>query len=188
LFDGFLDPDSRGGEGEMVGDKAVQKRVFPELRRSDKGVLSRMLGILFLLIGSGVVVWNVMLAVSERNVGRLLYALIGLFFIYGGTWAIGVDLREWLFALLHRRAWRRLQVSAEAEIVDRKAKKHQDSYGNVHYTYWVTFRFASTEGPVTLEGRVDKPQYDRLQRADTVMVRYALENPCIALLEGEWED
>jgi hypothetical protein len=172
----------------MMGDKAVQKRVYPELRRSDKGVLTRLLGILLLLIGFGMVIWNVVLAVSEHNLGRLLYALLGLFFVYGGALAIGVDLREWLFALLHRRAWRRLQVSAEAEIVDRKAKRHEDSYGNVHYTYWVTFRFASTEGPVTLEARVDKSQYDRLEGAEMVMVRYALENPRVALLEGEWED
>ena len=172
----------------MRGDKAIQKRIYPELRRRDRGVLARLLGILSLLVGLGVVVWYVVLAVSEHNLGRLLYALIGLFFVYGGALAFGVDLREWLFALLHRRAWRRLQVSAEAEILDRKAKRHQDSYGNVHYTYWVTFRFASAGGPVTLEGQVHKPQYDRLEGADTVMVRYALENPRVALLEGEWQD
>lgn len=172
----------------MMRDDPVQKRIYPELRRRDRGVLVRLLGILVCLIGSGVVVWNVMLAVSERDLGRLLYVLIGLFFIYGAIWAMGVDLREWLFALLLRRTWRRLQVSAEAEVLDRKTKRHQDSYGNVHYTYWVTFRFATTDGPVTLEGRVYKPQYDRLEGTETVMVRYALENPRVALLEGEWED
>jgi hypothetical protein len=169
----------------MINDKAIQKRIYPELRRSDRGVLVRMIGILFLLIGFGVVVWNVVLAVSERNSGRLLYALIGLLFIYGGIWALGVDLREWLGALLHRRTWRRLQVSAEAEILDCDTKRHTDSYGQVHYTYWVTFQFASTDGPVTLKAQVYKPQYERLKEAETVPVRYALENPRIALLEGE---
>ena len=170
----------------MIDDKAIQKRIYPELRRRDRGVLVRIIGIPFLLIGFGVVVWNVVLAVSERNSGRLLYALIGLLFIYGGLWALGVDLREWLFALLHRRAWRRLQVSAEADILARDTKRHTDSYGQVHYTYWVTCRFASTDGPVTLKAQVYKPQYERLKEAETVPVRYALENPRIALLEGEY--
>ena len=169
----------------MIDGKAVQKRIYPELRRRDRGVLYRIVGIPFFLIGFGVLAWNVVLAVSERNPGRLLYALIGLLFIYGGIWALGVDLREWLGALLHRRAWRRLQVSAEAEILACDTKKHTDSYGQVHYTYWVTFRFATTDGPVTLRAQVYKPQYEKLKEAETVDVRYALENPRIALLEGE---
>lgn len=172
----------------MIDDKAIQKRIYPELRRRDRGVLYRVIGILSFLIGFGVLAWNVLLAVTERDSGRLLYALIGLLIIYGGIWAYGVDLREWVSALLNRRAWRRLQVSAEAEILACDTKRHTDSYGNVHYTYWVTFRFASTDGPVTLRAQVYKPQYESLKEAETVTVRYALENPRIALLEGEGED
>lgn len=169
----------------MTKDGAIQKRIYPELRRKNTGVLSRVIGFPVFLIGFGVLVWNVVLAVSERNPRRLLFALIGLAFAYGGLQAVGVDPREWIVALLHRRAWRRLQVSAEAEILDRDTKKHTDSYGNVHYTYWVTFRFPSTDGPVTLKAQVYKPQYERLKEVETVPVRYALENPRIALLEGE---
>jgi hypothetical protein len=169
----------------MIDDKAIQKRIFPELRRRDRGVLYRVIGILSFLIGFGVLAWNVLLAVTGRDSGRLLYALIGLLIIYGGIWAYGVDLREWLVALLHRRAWRRLQVSAEAEILDCETKRRTDSYGHVYYTYWVIFQFASTDGPVTLRAQVYKSQYERLKEAETVTVRYALENPRIALLEGE---
>ncbi len=169
----------------MIDDKAIQKRIYPELRIRETGVFSRVLGILFFLIGLGVLVWNVVLAVSERSPLRLLFALIGLAFAYAGLQAFGVDPREWIVALLHRRAWRRLQVSAEAEILARDTKKHTDSYGNVHYTYWVTFRFPSTDGPVTLKAQVHKPQYEILKKVETVPVRYALENPRIAVLEGE---
>ena len=55
----------------------------------------------------------------------------------------------------------------------------------MHNTYWVTFRFPSAGGPVTLKAQVYKPQYERLKEIQTVTVRYALENPRIAVLEGE---
>lgn len=85
-------------------------------------------------------------------------------------------------------AWRRLQVTAQAKVNEISAQRHTDSYGNVHHTYCVTFGFDSTDGPVALKARVNKSQYDRLQGADTVNVRYALDNPRVALLEGEWVD
>jgi hypothetical protein len=169
----------------MSDDKTIQKRIYPEFRRMDRGVVYQVIGILSFLIGFVVLAWNVVLVVSGRDSDRLLYILIGLVIMVGGVWAFGVDLREWLGVLLHRRAWRRLQVSAEAEILTRDTKKHTDEYGQVHYTYWVTFRFPSADGPVTLKAQVYKPQYERLKEVETVPVRYALENPRIALLEGE---
>jgi hypothetical protein len=99
----------------------------------------------------------------------------------------GLDLREWLLALLQRRVWQRQQARADGEIVDRAVKEHEGEYGS-SYTYWITFRFESTKGPVVLKARLDKQQYNKLAGAKSVMVRYAPGNPQLALLEGEWED
>ena len=172
----------------MTMDAKVRRRLYPELRIKRTHLFPRILGVLFVLIGLGLVVGNVVLAVKGHDSSRLLYVLIGLLFSYVGLFAAGLDLREWFVALLHRRTWQRLQVTADGEIVDRTVKRRVDDEGSVSHTYWITVQFDSTEGPVVLNAQVDKPQYVRLGRAEEVMVRYALDNPRLALLEGEWED
>ena len=172
----------------MAMDAKVRKRIYPELRIKKTHLFARILGVLFTLIGLGLVVGNVVLAVKGQDPARLLYALLGLLFAYVGLFAAGLDLLEWLIALLHRRTWQGVQVTADGEIVDRVVKRRVDEEGSVSHTYWITFRFESTEGPVVLKAQVEESQYVRLRGVEMIIVRYALDNPRLALLEGEWED
>lgn len=169
-------------------DAKVQGRIYPELRIKQVGLFPRLLGVLFTLIGLGLVVGNIVLAVKQQDPARLLYALVGLLFTYVGLLAAGLNLWEWLIALLHRRVWQRQQITADGEIVDRTVKRQVDDEGNVSHKYWITVRFDSVEGPVVLRAQVDRSLYSWLAGADTISVRYALEDPRLALLEGEWED
>jgi hypothetical protein len=172
----------------MTMDAKARKRIYPELRIKQTHLFPRILGMLFVLIGLGLVVGNIVLAVKENDLARLLYALVGLLFSYVGLLATGLDLWEWLRALLHRRTWQGVQLAADGEIVDRAVKRRVDDEGSVSHTYWITVRFDTTEGPVVLKTQVEQRQYARLRGAETVVVRYALDNPRLALLEGEWED
>jgi hypothetical protein len=169
-------------------DPIVQKRIYPELRIQQRQVIARILGVLFSLIGLGLVIGNAILAVGEHDSSRLLYALFGLIFGYVGLYAAGLNLWEWLVALLHRRVWQRQQITADGEIVDRAVRRQVDDEGNVSHRYWITVRFDSVEGPVVLRAQVDRSYYLWVGSTDTIAVRYALENPRLALLEGEWED
>lgn len=172
-------------------DVRVQKRINPKpwVASRDLPIPTRLSGGLFAVIGtvSAVLGGNFVL---QGEVAGGLFFLIGCAFALAGVyWATGgVPLWEWLPALRYNRAWRHQQVTAQAEIHELDAQENEDSYGKVHYTYWVTFRFASIEGPVMLKARVARQQYEQLQEADTMMVRYALDNPCVALIEGEWVD
>ena len=169
-------------------EPTVQKRIYPELRIQQRPVIARILGVLFALIGLGLVIGNVVLVVREQDSSRLLYVLFGLIFGFVGLYAAGLSLWEWLVALLHRRVWQGQQITADAEIVDRAVSRHVDDEGNLSHKYWVTVQFDGVEGPVVLKAQVDQSYYLWLRTADTIAVRYALENPRLALLEGEWED
>ena len=166
----------------------VQKRIYPELRIQQRQVIARILGVLFALIGLGLVIGNAILAAREHAPSRLLYVLFGLIFGYVGLYAAGLNLWEWLVALLNRRVWHGQQITADGEIVDRAVRRHVDDEGNVSHKYWVTIQFDSVEGPVVLKAQVDQSYYLWLGKTDTITVRYALENPRLALLEGEWDD
>jgi len=170
-------------------DAKAQRRIYPELRIKKTHGLNRILGIVGAVIGLALLVGNIVLAFSEPGWKRWVFGLVGLSMIYYGLRTAGLDPVEWFFALIHRRAWQRLQVTADGEIVERNVRSRSDDEGNISYTYWATFRFDTTEGPVVLRGQVDKPQYDRLEGVQTIQVRYAtMDNPRQALIEGEWTE
>lgn len=170
-------------------DGQVRTRIYPEVRLQERRVFARIVGAVFALIGLGVAVGvGIPTFVQDPSLGPLVFIFVGLVFLYAGLYTAGLDLREWVLALTHRRTWQGLQVTADGQIIDRTIKEHEDSYGNVSRTYWLTFQFDSTDGSVALKARVDKAYYERFSEGDPVVVRYALENPRLALLEGEWEE
>ena len=170
----------------MTRGGGIEKRIYPEVRIQERGMGARMGGVLFVLIGLGVAVGiGIPSFLQEPSCGPFMFILVPLLFIYAGLYTAGLDLREWVLALIHRRTWQGVQVTADGEILDRTVREHKDSYGRVSFTYWLVFRFDSTEGYVTLRARVDEWYYHRFKVGDPITVRYALDNPRLALLEGE---
>jgi hypothetical protein len=169
-------------------DAKVQRRIYPELRIKHTHALAWILGPVLAIIGVGLLIGNILISVRDPELMRLIFGFVGLAMIYGGLVTAGLDPVEWFFALIHRRTWQRLQITTDGEIVDRNVKRRVDDEGQAAYTYWATFRFDTPEGPVVLRGQVDKPQHDRLAGVQTVQVRYALDNPRLALMEGEWTE
>ena len=170
-------------------DRGIEKRIYPAVRIQERGIGARIGGVLFVLIGLGVMLGiGLPSFFDEPSCGPLMFVLVPLVFIYAGLHTAGLDLWEWLLALVHRRTWQGVQVTADGEILNRNVKEHTDSYGKTTYTYWLTFRFDTAEGPVTLKARVEKWRYDRLSNGDPIQVRYALEDPRLALFEWEWEN
>ena len=174
---------------EMARGAPVQQRIYPKPRIQERPLLGRILGVLFALIGLGLLVGSATGLAEGIDLKVLIVGFAGLSFTYTGLKAAGLDLKELLLALLHRGAWQGPQVTAEGRITDRDIEehKHTDDYGGVYYTYthWITFGFPTTEGPVRLKAKVDKQRYGQLKRGQPVKVRYAQEDPRLAVLEWE---
>jgi hypothetical protein len=167
---------------EMARGAPVQRRIYPELIQG-RPLGLRIVGVLFALIGLG------LLVLSAVGVINLALGLVGLGVTYIGLLAAGLVLKEFLLALRHRRAWQGPQVTVDGRITDREIEKHEheSDYGGVSYTYtyWVTFGFPATEGQVRLKTEVVEERYDQLKRGQPVKVRYAQEDPRLAILEWE---
>ena len=174
----------------MAEDAKVQGRMYPELRIRKTGTISRIQGTFLIVVGLGAMAFFVNMAVGDPLGGGCPFALalfLGLPLIYLGLWYAGLSLGEWLFALLQRRVWRGPRVTVQGQIVDRRAGKYRHE-GRFHTVLLITFRFQSALGPVVLRTEVDEARYKQLKGVEQVMVRYAVENPRLALLEWEWED
>ena len=146
---------------------------------------ARILGVLSALIGLGLLAFTPAGVTGGIDLEVLMIGFVGLGFIYAGMQFAGLDLKEFVLALLHRRAWQGPQVRAHGLITDRDIEERKDDNGRVSYTYWVNFDLPTTEGPVRLKAKVDKRRYDQLKRGQPVKVRYAQEDPRLALLEWE---
>ena len=174
---------------EMARGAPVQQRIYPKPRIQERPLLGRILGVLFALIGLGLLVGSATGLAEGIDLKVLIVGFAGLSFTYTGLKAAGLDLKELLLALLHRGAWQGPQVTAEGRISDRDIEehKHTDDYGGVSYTYthWITFGFSTPEGPVRLKASVDERRYGQLKRGQPVKVRYAQEDPRLAVLEWE---
>ena len=174
----------------MAEDAKVQGRMYPELRIRKTGTISRIQGTFLIVVGLGAMALFVNMAVGDPLGGGCPFALalfLGLPLIYLGLWNAGLSLGEWLFALLQRRVWRGPRVTVQGQIVDRRAGKYWHE-GRFHTVLLITFQFQSALGPVVLRTEVDEARYKQLKGVEQVMVRYAVENPRLALLEWEWED
>ena len=174
---------------EMERGAPVQRRIYPKPRIQERHLLARIMGVPFVLFGLGALVLSAVGVTQGIDLTVLMAGVFGLVFTYVGLYVIGLDLRELLLALLHRGAWQGQLVTAEGRIIHRDIEehKHEDDYGGVSYsyTYWITFGFPTTKGPVRLKTPVDEQRYDQLKRGQPVKVRYAQEEPRLALLEWE---
>jgi hypothetical protein len=174
---------------KMAGDAPVQRRIYPKPRIQERHPVVRILGVLFALFGLGLLVLSVAGITEGIDLKVLIIGFAGLGATNVGLVWAGLDIKEFVLALLHRGAWQGQQATAWGLITDRdiKERKHTDDYGGTSYTYtyWVTFDFPTTGGPVRLKAKVDKQRYEQLKRGQPVKVRYAQEDPRLALLEWE---
>jgi hypothetical protein len=119
-------------------------------------------------------------------------ATLGLALIVVGAGLLGLGL--WMIVSpssrrnIYRRSMRETTATSKGAFVDERT----DEYGRVHFSYYVTLWFeAETDrGSVrymALRPRVNKRIWSSMAGADRqVRVRYAAEDPTIALIEGEW--
>ena len=94
-------------------DFFAQQRQFSSLFL-ERGIGARIGGVLFVCIGLGVMVGiGLPSLLQEPSFGPLMFVLVPLIFVYAGLYAAGLDLWEWVLALINRSTWQRLQVTAE---------------------------------------------------------------------------
>ncbi len=185
-------PDTDWLKGTVSGQgrgASVQRRIYPKPRIQERPLGARIVGVLFALIGLGLLASTAGGVAGGIDLKVLVFGFVGFGFTYTGLLAAGLDLKEIVLALLHRRAWQGQQVTADGRITGRDIEehKHKDDYGRISYTYtyWITFDFSTAEGPVRLRTPVDERRYGQLKRGQPVKVRYAQEDSRLALLEWD---
>ncbi len=184
-------PDTDWLEGTLSGEgkgTSVQRRIYPGLIR-ERPLGSRILGVLVALIGLGLLILSAAGITWGIDLEILMLGFAGgLGFTFAGLYLVGLDLQEFVLGLLHRRAWQGPHVTAHGLITNRHIEEHEGEFGGITYTshiYWITFGFPTTEGPIRLTTTVDERIYGQLKRGQPVKVRYAQEDPRLALLEWE---
>jgi hypothetical protein len=178
---GWLEANlSKRGEGAHV-----QRRIYPQLRIQRRGSVSVIVG-LVIVVGSIAWIVDVLLSADKSDCcSGLFVTVVCAIFAYAGFGGIGLDLLEIVRALFHCREWRGPQATTDGRIVDLESKKSRFE-GEVFVTYWTTIAFSGTGGLVYLKAGIDQSTFRRLKRGDPVKVRYAVENPRLALLG--WEE
>jgi len=143
------------------------------------------------------------------NAQILLMIPVGIAVAYFGVWCLkneesllgvvsflaGLAMEGWAF-------WNWLQPSSPRNIFRRSMKEttgtvarvyeteHEGDYGK-SYKYFVTVRFKADHaklGTRVISVKFQMPHYrwKRMESGGTVGIRYAAEEPTIALIEGEW--
>jgi hypothetical protein len=114
----------------------------------------------------------------------------GWIFVLLGVVIIALALRSWL-APSSARGMLRRATKETVGMVDRLQKvKGDDDYGP-KYKYFVTVRFEADEPEtgtrvIALTARVARHIWKGMEIGGTVGIRYAAEDPRIALIGGEW--
>jgi hypothetical protein len=110
--------------------------------------------------------------------------------------AIGIGLIGWvLWNLLSptsdRNVFLRSLESTSAEVVRKYSEEWRDSYGGTYYTYHMVLDFRAYKTGtdsinIRLDARVKKEIYNRYKSGASISIRYAKDNPRIALVGGEY--
>jgi hypothetical protein len=102
--------------------------------------------------------------------------------------AIAIGAAAMIYGALRRNATQvflKAATTTEATVLDCDTQEYEDAYGGKSHTYHVTVRFDANGKQMTLKAKVGGELYGRLEQGQTISMRYAKDDPRIALLEGE---
>ena len=111
----------------------------------------------------------------------------GVAFVAWGLW-------RWRSATTNRDLLLRSMKETVGTVGDLRKEEHESDYGGTSYTYHSTVCFEAEDAEdaeegtrvIALEARVSEDIFESLRWGEAVGIRYAAEDPRIALIEGEW--
>ena len=117
-------------------------------------------------------------------------ALAGVVIFLAGAALVGLALRNWFSPTSARNVWRRSMRETTGTVARTYREEREDSYGS-SYKYFVTVVFKADhagEGTrvTSLDFQVPQRRWKEMESGKSVGIRYAAEEPTIALIEGEW--
>jgi hypothetical protein len=116
--------------------------------------------------------------------------LAGVVILLAGSALVGLPLRNWFSPRSARNVFRRSMREATGTVVRTYREEREDSYGS-SYKYFVTVRFKADHAKlgtrvISVKFQVPSRRWKKIKSGGTVGIRYAAEDPTIALIEGEW--
>jgi hypothetical protein len=108
-----------------------------------------------------------------------------------GIAVVALALWRWQAAEVHREVLLRSIKETVGTVEDLRKEEHEDKDGHLSYTYYVTVLFEADDAKMgmrvmELKAQVARRLWTGMNRGDAVHIRYAAEDPRIALIEGEW--
>ena len=181
-IDTLTDEDAAESAAAMR-EKQREKQRAIKARENRKEPANSLVIIFVIAFG---IVWVGISAASGAPKVPWLFGLIAL----PGAAALAIGLWSWLAASSARNVFLRSMKEAVGTVEDLDKKEHRGEYGK-EYKYFVTVLFEADDANmgtrvIALKAQVAHSSWKGMKRGDTVGIRYATEDPRIALIEGEW--
>ena len=171
------------GVASMDWDRLLERK--PPLRVRDS--MRHIVGLIFLIPFWIGIVFIVQTMLDFPNCGILFFLLVfgGLVFFVTKTIFL-----SYLEALRSTDTFGKNQSQITAKILARRVKPEYDQYGT-HYSYQLQLRFTpieTTDGHnvINVQASISKLFYESLENRDLVNIIYAVDDPMIILIEGEY--
>ena len=140
--------------------------------------------------------WNLLAVIAAA--GGLVYGIRFVPRVSEGaswwmSWLLAAAALFFLFKYLYELIWprsssnlfRSSQETAVAEVVGRRVKVSRSQDDTRSRSHFLTVQFTVEQRPMVLEARVARKIYDGTGTGSRMSVRYATDDPQVALLEGE---
>jgi hypothetical protein len=141
--------------------------------------------VLVIMVGGALIlVAGIIFLFTRLNVCGLL-SLAGVALLGWGAWI-------WKWPASRRNVYLRSMKETTGTVKGAAIRQHTDEYGNVYFRYYVTVWFDAETGEdevrrVAVRARLKERIWSSVAVTESeVTVRYASEDPTIALIEGEW--
>jgi hypothetical protein len=162
-----------------------------ELQKRRKPFTSLGLFVIFVVVGMVAGVIYLINVVTDTRSDLPLTLLLAICALSVGLYGLLWELRS---PRSSQNVFRRSSTTTQVMILSRHTETHTwepENGGTVtRTTYYAIFHFDAVRPgraveQVTLKAKVSKKLYDRLLTGTKLTVRYASEDPCVALFEGE---
>jgi hypothetical protein len=142
-------------------------------------------------ISGGIILLGIGIAGLSGIISWFNPAYLNLVLILAGVVLVACALWTWLAPWSARNVFLRSMKETVGTVEDLDKKEYRGEYGK-EYRYFVTVLLEADDANmgtrmITLKVQVAHSSWKGMKRGDTVGIRYAAEDPRLALIEGEWE-
>lgn len=175
----------RDEEPSPTTSRTAQRRAFSGGTR--RKPMSNAQVLLMIPVGIAVAYFGVQIL---KNEGSVKGSVMGVMFFLAGLAMVGWAFWNWLEPSSARNVFRRSMKETTGTVARVYKTEEEGDYGK-SYKYFATVRFKADHAKlgtrvISVKFQVPRGRWKEMESGGTVGIRYAAEEPTIALIEGEW--